>query len=80
VTTTPDHHIDIINRDAIASCPVSEDPLTGRRKFLLGGGAYFTRAITGWVFNLNGSAVTVSVPSTIAALEARDADLRPVAA
>ena len=80
MTTTPDHHIDHINSDAIASCPIVEDPLTGRRKFLLGGGGYFTRAITGWVFILNGSAVTVSVPSTIAALEARDGDLRPVAA
>ena len=80
MTTTPDHHIDRINADAIASCPIIEDPLTGRRKFMLGGGAYFTRAITGWVFIFNGSAVTVSVPSTIAALEARDANLRPVAA
>lgn len=78
MTTTPDlidSTIDRINADSIAIAPVIEDTMTGRRKFLLGGGGYFTRSITGWVFSLNGVAVTVSVPSTIAALEARDASL-----
>ena len=73
-----DHPIDRINAAAIAVCPVIEDRATGRRRYLMGGGGHFSRAITGWVFTVNDQTVTVSVPSTIAALETRDANLNRV--
>ena len=64
--------IDVINFDAIAASEVETDSL-GRRRYLIGGGGYFARSIAGWLFSCYGTVTTVSVPSTIAALEARDA-------
>jgi hypothetical protein len=75
----PTDPIDDINFDCIAQSEATVDA-QGRRRYLIGGGGYFARAITGWVFSVYGTVVTVSVPSTIAALEAREARELGVAA
>jgi hypothetical protein len=78
VTTTPDP-IDIINMGCIAASEAEVDA-SHRTKYHVGGGGYFARSITGWVFCVYGAVTTVSVPTTIAALEAREARQFEVAA
>lgn len=79
MTTAPDP-IDIINMGCIAASEAEVDPASGRTKYHVGGGGYFTRSITGWVFCVYGVVTTVSVPTTIAALNAREARQFEVAA
>lgn len=71
----PSDPIDGINVELIVAAPIVRDPETGRRRILQAGGGYYTRSITGWVFVHQDTAVTVSVPTTLAALEARDAQV-----
>lgn len=63
---------EVITLDCIANSEAHTDA-SGRRSYQIAGGGRFARSITGWVFSLYGVTTTVTVPSTIAALEARDA-------
>lgn len=71
-TPQPVEPIDVINYDCIRQSELVVDR-NGRRRYEISGGGYFARSIYGWSFSVYGVVTTVTVPSTIAALEQRDA-------
>lgn len=66
--------IDRINIESIAAAPV----LVGADgcPLIVACGGVWRRSIVGWQFETGTQAVPVAVPSTLAALEARDAEWR----
>lgn len=56
---------------SIDQCPMIIEHRTGRRWYLAMGGK-FRRCPGGWLFDKDGRRTFVTVPETVAALEARD--------
>lgn len=65
--------VDRVIEGNIAAAPVL---INANGPAIVACGGLFRRSIVGWSFQVAGQTVTVSVPTTLVALEARDAEWR----